>query len=119
MLMEPRSFENILCELCLLIDRRHLLTKHLFELINANALPETVKTRVFGAVEFVVAEALARILNVKLIVNPNEEDQKKLPKQFILWNGVMSREDDIIVFEMSGPGMPDIEHHYNLSLIHI
>lgn len=108
MLVEPREPGVILRELCVLLSRRPILTKDLFELVEEGALAEYAKVRIFGAVEFVIAEALARLLGAKLAVGGADSGLAR----FVKWNGAVDAGGAVPVFEMACPGLPDVEYHY-------
>ncbi len=109
----PRNPDIIAHELCFILQRWELIACELPRLVNEGLISETCFHHIIGAFEFAVAEALARLLNVALYVKSSRGVYKHIPeRRYILWNGHLQH-DDVPMFTMSGPGLPDIEIHYD------
>lgn len=107
--MASRSLRMTLEELCFIAERRALLTGRLRKMVADGTLQSDVIAEVSGAVEYLVAEALAGLLGAKLVVESEEVQQGR----FVLWNGSLSELNGVTAFKMAEQGMPDIEYHYN------
>lgn len=64
-----------------------------------------------GAFEYIVAEALARILNAGFYCWNNCSGGAILREPYILWNGYVESKGYVFEFHKAPQGLPDIELH--------
>ncbi len=109
--ISPRDENVLIRELCVLLTRRRHIIQ-ILHFIELGILPETIKPKIFGVVEFLIAEALARLLGLDLVITHGRRYMNDIRPPVILWNGgLIIDEGEEDVYEMSRRGIPDIEYY--------
>jgi len=111
----PRDFDKILDELCFILERRMLFAVNLTKMFSEKLIEEDTLRHIIGCVEFLIAETLARLLNVKIYFRKDRRGNfvNISDRSYIFWNGYIQRTDDVFSFNMSDKGLPDIEFRQN------
>jgi len=111
--IEVRDYEIILFELSELLKRRR--RRRLLAKI-AREFSSEISTFIIGALEYLTAEAFAKVLSINLYCR-DEEELKKNDDVFVLWNGSLKEYDGFLDFAMAPEGLPDIEVHIGIKCV--
>jgi hypothetical protein len=100
----------ILDEICFMLSRRKVITNWVTKFQESSEDTEIISI-VFGALEFLIALAIAKLLNIDIYVRvqSNEFRETMLSSRFLLWNGFLREEGGFLIPYMSRRGLPDIE----------
>ena len=105
-----QNHDFLLDELCFMLSRRGIITSWSTKLQEDNKNKEILSI-VFGAIELLIALAIAKLINVDVYVKTREIEHRTrlISRKFLLWNGHLVKEEDFLILYMSRIGLPDIE----------
>jgi len=104
------NYDFLLDELCFMLSKRGIITSWSTKLQEDNKNKEILSI-VFGAIELLIALAMAKLINVDVYIKTREikHRTRSISKKFLLWNGHLVKEEDFLIPYMSRIGLPDIE----------